>query len=81
MIARMMTQSNDKAPGTSETPAAITPAKALSPAARRALEEAEQRRAGYMAREARLPKEIGGRKGLEPGRYGDWEVKGLTSDF
>ncbi|MBN9270735.1 MAG: DUF1674 domain-containing protein, partial [Mesorhizobium sp.] len=27
------------------------------------------------------PKEIGGRGGKEPGRYGDWEVKGLTSDF
>jgi hypothetical protein len=27
------------------------------------------------------PKEKGGRGGLEPGRYGDWEIKGLTSDF
>ena len=26
-------------------------------------------------------KEIGGRKGPEPTRYGDWEVKGITSDF
>lgn len=26
-------------------------------------------------------KEIGGRKGLEPTRYGDWEVKGIVSDF
>ena len=32
-------------------------------------------------KEAALPKEIGGRGGKEPGRYGDWEVKGLTSDF
>lgn len=58
-----------------------SPAKSLSPAARRALAEAEARRAEYLANEARLPKEIGGRRGLEPGRYGDWEVKGLTSDF
>jgi hypothetical protein len=55
--------------------------KPLAPAARRALVEAEARRAEYLANEARLPKEIGGRKGLEPSRYGDWEVKGLTSDF
>ncbi|WP_274627129.1 DUF1674 domain-containing protein [Arvimicrobium flavum] len=55
--------------------------RTLTPAARRALQEAEQRRAEYEANEARLPKEIGGRKGPEPGRYGDWEVKGLTSDF
>lgn len=27
------------------------------------------------------PKEIGGPKGLEPTRYGDWERKGITSDF
>ncbi len=27
------------------------------------------------------PKEIGGRKGLEPTRYGDWENDGIVSDF
>lgn len=27
------------------------------------------------------PKEIGGRKGPEPTRYGDWENKGIVSDF
>jgi hypothetical protein len=27
------------------------------------------------------PKEIGGPKGPEPTRYGDWEVKGRCSDF
>ncbi|QPC85863.1 DUF1674 domain-containing protein [Mesorhizobium sp. NBSH29] len=53
----------------------------LSPAAVRALEEADARRAQYRAREASRPKELGGRHGLEPGRYGDWEVKGLASDF
>jgi hypothetical protein len=26
-------------------------------------------------------KEIGGPKGLEPTRYGDWERKGIISDF
>ena len=57
------------------------PQKVLTPAARRALAEAEARRAEYRQKEARVPKEIGGRGGKEPGRYGDWEVKGLTSDF
>ena len=55
--------------------------KALSPAAARALQEAAERRKAYQAAEAALPRERGGRGGLEPGRYGDWEVKGLTSDF
>jgi hypothetical protein len=53
----------------------------LPEAARRALEEAAHRREEYRKREAALPKEFGGRGGNEPGRYGDWEVKGLTSDF
>ena len=55
--------------------------KPLTPAAKRALDEAEARRAAYRSAEAALPKEVGGRGGLEPGRYGDWEIKGLTSDF
>jgi hypothetical protein len=28
-----------------------------------------------------LPKEVGGRKGPEPTRYGDWEKNGIISDF
>lgn len=28
-----------------------------------------------------LEKEINGRGGLDPVRYGDWEIKGITSDF
>jgi len=27
------------------------------------------------------PKEVGGAEGPEPTRYGDWEKKGMTSDF
>ncbi len=54
--------------------------KPLSPAARRALEEAAARRVVADAEAAR-PKELGGRGGKEPIRYGDWEVKGLASDF
>ena len=55
-------------------------ARTLSPAARRALAEAEARRAEADARPA-PPKELGGSKGPEPVRYGDWEVKGRASDF
>jgi hypothetical protein len=59
------------------------PGKALSPAARRALEEAAARRLEIDARAAELArqKEHKGRGGLEPVRYEDWEVKGLASDF
>lgn len=57
------------------------PKATLSPAAKRALAEAEARRAASKAAEAALPKEIGGRGGNDPNRYGDWEIKGLTSDF
>jgi hypothetical protein len=59
------------------------PGKPLSPAAQRALAEAAQRRLEIDARAAELvkQKEFQGRGGLEPVRYEDWEVKGLTSDF
>jgi len=59
------------------------PAKPLTPAARRALEEAAGRRAAIDAHatEIALNPEHQGRGGLEPVRYDDWEVKGLASDF
>jgi hypothetical protein len=56
------------------------PAKVLSPAARRALAEAEDRRRRAREQAAR-PRELAGRDGPEPTRYGDWEVKGIASDF
>ncbi|MBL9047743.1 MAG: DUF1674 domain-containing protein [Tabrizicola sp.] len=52
----------------------------LPPAAQRALAEAEARRKAAEALHA-LPKELGGRDGPEPVRYGDWEKKGLAVDF
>ena len=52
----------------------------LPPAALRALAEAEARRKAAETA-APLPKELGGRDGLEPVRYGDWEKKGLAVDF
>ncbi len=51
----------------------------LPPAAKRALAEAEERR--RKAREEAREKEIGGRKGPEPVRYGDWEKNGIAVDF
>ncbi len=48
-------------------------------AAKRALAEAEARRRESEAKP--LPKEVGNRKGPEPTRYGDWEKKGIASDF
>lgn len=65
---------------TPEKPAAGTDqAKVLSPAAKRALAEAEARRLRESA--ADMPKELGGRGGADPARFGDWEIKGRAIDF
>lgn len=55
--------------------------KELSPAAQRALAEAEDRRRKADAERQAAPKEINGQKGPEPTRYGDWEKGGIVSDF
>jgi hypothetical protein len=55
--------------------------KPLSPAAQRALAEAEERRKAAEAAAQQAPTELNGRGGLDPARYGDWEVKGIISDF
>ena len=54
------------------------PKKEIPEAAKRALAEAEERRK-LAKKEA--PKELGGRDGLDPARYGDWEKKGIAIDF
>ena len=54
--------------------------KELSPAAQRALAEAKARREAAAA-EAERETEHGGPKGPEPTRFGDWERKGIISDF
>jgi hypothetical protein len=53
----------------------------IAAAAQRALAEAEARRAVAERGRKVLPKELGGRAGPDPARYGDWEVKGIASDF
>jgi hypothetical protein len=55
--------------------------KPLPPAAQRALREAAERRAKAACITVDRVKESGGPRGPEPTRYGDWENKGLTSDF
>jgi hypothetical protein len=57
----------------------LAPKKPMSPAAERALAEAAARRAERAV--ASAVDERHGRGGLDPVRYGDWEVKGIASDF
>ncbi len=47
----------------------------------RAAQEAAHRRMACEVSRATSPKETGGREGLDPTRYGDWEKAGLISDF
>jgi hypothetical protein len=53
----------------------------LTPEAERALAEAAARRSQQAGKPAGAPKEFSGRGGLDPARYGDWEINGLISDF
>ena len=55
------------------------PSVPMPPAAQRALAEAEARRAAET--QVERPKELGGRGGPEPTRYGDWEKDGIAHDF
>ncbi len=75
--ARMTDTADDREP-----PKALpnSPRRPLTDAARRALAEAAERRARLVQSGVR-PAEESGPKGLEPTRYGDWERKGIASDF
>ena len=55
----------------------------LPPAAQRALKEAEDRRKerDALKESANRPSEVGGRGGLDPSRYDDYEIGGRTIDF
>ena len=65
------------APARNET----APRRLLPAAAERALAEAAARRAERERTASRPPEEMPGRGGLEPTRYGDWEIKGIAADF
>jgi hypothetical protein len=77
-----MTDDTDK-PGSSDTPAPADTAggRTLSAAARRALAEAEERRVARKAGEQKPERELGGRGGADPARFGDWEINGRAIDF
>jgi len=64
-----------------EPPAGAGDAKVLPEAAQRALAEAEQRRRERAEPASSQPREVGGRDGPDPVRYGDWELGGIASDF
>ncbi len=66
-------------PNRVETSNSVETKADLPEAAKRALAEAEERRRKATA--SPPPPELGGRGGPDPARYGDWEVKGLASDF
>ena len=53
--------------------------KRIEDAGIRALDEAQKRKEAVQERN--LQTELGGRNGPEPTRFGDWEKKGITSDF
>lgn len=58
------------------------PSRPLTPEAQRALAEAQaRRRAQEESAPRQAPGEQGGPAGPEPTRYGDWERKGVASDF
>jgi hypothetical protein len=78
----MPTEPTPQKPAEGSTAAEKAPdQRPLTPAAERALAEAAARRAERDRKAADQPKESSGRGGLDPTRYGDWEVNGLTSDF
>ncbi len=68
------------AAGDTPAPEGAAPGVSLTPAARRALEEAATRRRAAEAARA-VPAEQGGPTGPEPTRFGDWERKGIAVDF
>jgi hypothetical protein len=67
--------------GPAPEPETAGPKTPLSPAAERALAEAAARRAARDCVAGERSKEVDGRGGLEPTRYGDWEIGGRASDF
>jgi hypothetical protein len=68
-------------PASEAVPDATREPRSLPPAAQRALAEAAARRPEREQKATDQPKEVGGRDGPEPTRYGDWEHNGLASDF
>lgn len=68
-------------PASSVADTAASRRKPLTPAAERALAEAAARRAERDKQASPKPAETNRPAGPDPVRYGDWEVKGIASDF
>ncbi len=80
MSKELLGNGGDASPATaSDAPSAGEAARRIPEAAQRALAEADQRRRRAAA--APAAPELYGRGGLDPARYGDWEVKGIAADF
>jgi hypothetical protein len=81
MQAQAMSANQSKQDAPESVQAEAQPKKQLSPAAERALAEAAERRRLADAARAAAPTEINGRGGLDPSRFGDWEIDGRAVDF
>ncbi len=79
MSKDLLVSGGDASPATnSDAPSVGKSARPIPEAAQRALAEAEGRRRAAAAPAA---PELNGRGGLDPARYGDWEVKGIAADI
>ncbi len=81
MMSNASDSGSNSKPALSVVASNESPRKPLTPAAQRALAEAEERRRLAAEQATPRPKELQGPKGPEPTRYGDWENKGIISDF
>ena len=72
---------NERTDSPDETVKQAEPEKVLTPAAKRALAEAKARREKAEAEKMEAEREVGGRGGKDPARYGDWEINGRAIDF
>ncbi len=77
----MTSNRHDQPPAAPAGPDGTRDERRPATAAERALAEAAARRAEIDARAASLPPELGAKREREPVRYGDWETKGIASDF
>jgi hypothetical protein len=77
----MPTDQTPPSPANDAAQGANSGKRPLLPAAERALAEAAARRAEAERQKTEAPEEVAGRGGLDPARYGDWEINGLISDF
>lgn len=79
--ADMENSANSAEAGRTEENTGSEERRPLSPAAQRALAEAEARRRVRNLETETREREIGGRGGADPARFGDWEINGRAIDF